>query len=798
MLWQASSSLDPFASTIFTGVLPNGYGPPPGFCFDSFCGDDPFMDDKNLEDYNVDEKVSQFIKYTIDQLNYYKTKNLIMTMGSDFQYSNAHRWYKNLDKLIFYVNQMQETSDSKVNIFYSTPACYLYSLYNENTTWSTKNDDFFPYAHRPHSFWTGYFTSRTALKDFVRKTNNYLQSVRQLAALAQLNDTDTFNSLNTLERAMGVAQHHDAVSGTERQHVANDYAKRLSIGIDQCLSVIGKSFSRILEKYFGQYGDLDQAVIFCPLLNISQCQDIEGKYQYTAIVYNPLPRPIKKWIKLPVITNDCTVNEIETGTLIFSEFSTVYDETKKIPERNSQANYNLVFQSDLPALGFKLYAITKNESLLNEKNNEYEGDSVMLKNDFLQIKFDSNGNILKIDNLDTVISTPLSQKMCYYESKPGNNSISKFQASGAYIFRPLSNDPTCLNVQSFKLFNGKQFSEIHQVFNNWISQTIRLYADSKIPEFEWQVGPINIDDNVGKEVITKFQTDLKSQSLFYTDSNGREILTRKRNYRPTWQLNQTEFVSGNYYPINSRIFIRDEDSSSQVKRQLTILNDRSQGGSSINDGSIEIMLHRRVLNDDSLGVSEPLNEKGSDGNGLVVNGLYYLIFNTTQNSARIHRQNAHRINNRPLVTFGTTTKNARLLKHLSSWSPLLTNISLPLNIHLLTLLPENNQDNFESSILVRLEHFYELNEDKTFSASVIIDLKQIFGQAFNLLGVEELALGANMKVEELNNRLKWNIGNKSPNRKYNKGLKDHDRLDDFTFLFNPMQIRTFRIWYQSK
>ena len=34
----------------------------------------------------------------------------------------------------------------------------------------------------------------------------------------------------TLREAMGVAQHHDAVSGTSKQHVANDYAKRISKG----------------------------------------------------------------------------------------------------------------------------------------------------------------------------------------------------------------------------------------------------------------------------------------------------------------------------------------------------------------------------------------------------------------------------------------------------------------------------------------------------------------------------------------------------------------------------------------
>ena len=37
-----------------------------------------------------------------------------------------------------------------------------------------------------------------------------------------------------LRRAMGVAQHHDAVSGTSKQHVADDYAKRLAIGAAEC------------------------------------------------------------------------------------------------------------------------------------------------------------------------------------------------------------------------------------------------------------------------------------------------------------------------------------------------------------------------------------------------------------------------------------------------------------------------------------------------------------------------------------------------------------------------------------
>jgi len=34
---------------------------------------------------------------------------------------------------------------------------------------------------------------------------------------------------------MGIVQHHDAISGTEKQHVADDYVQRLSQGIDAAL-----------------------------------------------------------------------------------------------------------------------------------------------------------------------------------------------------------------------------------------------------------------------------------------------------------------------------------------------------------------------------------------------------------------------------------------------------------------------------------------------------------------------------------------------------------------------------------
>jgi hypothetical protein len=61
-------------------------------------------------------------------------------------------------------------------------------------------------------------------------------------------------------------------------------------------------------------------------------------------------------------------------------------------------------------------------------------------------------------------------------------------------------------------------------------------------EVEATVGPIDISDNFGKEVISRFSTNLNNKGIFYTDSEGMEFEKRTRNYRP-WPYNITEPVA---------------------------------------------------------------------------------------------------------------------------------------------------------------------------------------------------------------------------------------------------------------
>ena len=125
----------------------------------------------------MDDVIKRFKAAAESQKSHFTGNNIMMTMGSDFQYRNAYMWFKNLDKLIKYVNK----ADVGLNLFYSTPSCYLKSKHDESDgALEEKVDDFFPYADGAHKFWTGYFTSRAGLKGYVRETNSVLNVCKQM------------------------------------------------------------------------------------------------------------------------------------------------------------------------------------------------------------------------------------------------------------------------------------------------------------------------------------------------------------------------------------------------------------------------------------------------------------------------------------------------------------------------------------------------------------------------------------------------------------------------------------------
>lgn len=81
-------------------MFPDLYTSEHGFCFDVVCYDRPINDDIDSPDYNLQYKVEQFSNILDTYKSYYKTSNVLMPMGGDFNYQAAETNFANLDKLI--------------------------------------------------------------------------------------------------------------------------------------------------------------------------------------------------------------------------------------------------------------------------------------------------------------------------------------------------------------------------------------------------------------------------------------------------------------------------------------------------------------------------------------------------------------------------------------------------------------------------------------------------------------------------------------------------------------------------
>lgn len=183
-------------------------------------------------------------------------------------------------------------------------------MHDAGSTWPTKTDDFFPYASDPHAYWTGYFTSRPTLKRYERDGNHFLQVCKQLSALAPKRSVEFDPHLNFMRETMGIMQHHDAVTGTEKEKVAQDYAKRMSVAFRACSTNI-----RNVLNQFASNSEEETSINYplelktCSLLNISSCATSESNTQFAVTLYNPLAHSTNEYIRIPVKGYKYTVTD---------------------------------------------------------------------------------------------------------------------------------------------------------------------------------------------------------------------------------------------------------------------------------------------------------------------------------------------------------------------------------------------------------------------------------------------------------------------------------------------------------
>jgi len=369
-------------------------------------------------------------------------------------------------------------------------------------------------------------------------------------------------------------------------------------------------------------------------------------------------------------------------------------------------------------------------------------------------------------------AVPLSQTFGWYNASAGvqGGTDGEDQASGAYIFRPNSSTifqvtdlsalpaapqtagaaagpqrvqyapptPGVSHATSVTIVTGPVVSEVRQVFSSWVTQTVRLWAGCPHADFEWTVGPIPWQDDLGREVVSQFNVSgWDTQATWWTDSNGRDSMTRVRDHRASFNFTVVEPVASNYYPVNAFIYTRDAGSGDV----LSVVTDRSMGGSSMADGEMELMVHRRLQYDDARGVGEPLNETGLDGNGLIVRGLHRVSINTGDAAGEARRTAVAASLHPPLWNAAPLTGGsvpAWIAAHKANYTALAR--PLPANVHLLTVHSWG-----PGKLLLRLAHSYEVDEDAVLSQPATVDLAGLF-VGFDITSATEMTVTGNQPL----------------------------------------------------
>eukprot|EP00347_Sterkiella_histriomuscorum_P016349 403353533 len=650
-LWRPQFKHLGKSSQILHHVLPYDYCSLDYFGYDPLDFDNingPFVDDPDLQTFNADWKADLFIKNVTEIKKMYKVNHILVPTGCDFNYQNAHQNFRSIDKMIKYIND----KFSNVTLMYSTPGKFLDAIIQADISFPTRYDDMFPYQSEQDNFWTGFYSSRAPLKKQIKEGSALFHStLRHLSyqAISLKTNQDTINNIKAatdkMFDAMGLLQHHDAVTGTNPPHVNENYAWKLSKGKSQLQSLLLER-AQLMGIDVGNVNSTQWSM--CTLTNTSylDCPNKSYKNSTFLVLANNPSTHSRYYIKVKTPHNKfiATLYNQTAGdfvnvrqTILCHNYT---DENYKITQ-----DCDLHIEVEIAALETALVQISYNYEM--DKHPELQPNKKVPIEASLQrysyLAENIRGSLFRINMKDGQYEY-IGAQLRYYISQIGQyeGKDGEAQGSNAYIFTPSNNTPSSLPYFSSKPrvvdFSNEFMQETVFYFDNDLNKLhrgariiVRAFEKSPMIEYDVQLYPVPLENSTvyeGKEVTMNFFAFnfTNTNGKFYTDSNNLEMQERKYNFRNDYTLHTSLTVPSNYYPVNQAISMRDIDQN----LQLTIMNDRAQGGGVVETGRIELMHYRRLFINERVDI----NENGSNGQGVPIQATYYLqYFNMKQETS---------------------------------------------------------------------------------------------------------------------------------------------------------------------
>eukprot|EP01133_Synstelium_polycarpum_P011510 gene11510-13428_t len=607
-IWEGSATLGN-KSRVYVHMLYDHYGYPDIYPVHLTTG--------NWTEKKYKSIGNQFFELFQSVQRYYKTDVVMIPLGDDFAYDYYGDFTIN-DGLLDYLKSHASEYNIK-DVRYATLSEFFELLVpklQESDTLPLFKKDFFPYITNSDEPWTGFYSTHSLFKKQVRDASSSIRTADVFYAMAMvkakaINDTSLplmsslYEGMETARRNLGIMQHHDSVTGTARSYVMKDYMNMLDVSFSNSMGTLANSLEYIIN--IGGQGDRAS-------LEFSKIIDLEKLLidETMSLVFaNSLGSNYNSHYSIRVTVqsadtlNNLAIKNSQGSQVQFQSVPVILSPECSKGDHVPQ-EYIIFFIVDIPA---------------NSKD-------TMITNKLMNVHFKSSGFINSISRSigPSIIDVQVDESINQYKTKK----------SGAYLFIPqykldYPQSPTrityfmvkgALVEQLVLYFDGDCDPKsiiMHRVYKNPDTNATPLTSEETVELGYSIVGDPN------RETVFNFDTNIMSNQTFYTD-NGLE--TRLRQGATT-----SPSISYHYYPTLNLVNIKDD------QYQFTVFTERSQGVAMPKDGSLEVMIHRNLLQDDWKGLTAP-NRNSARVDGRLFLGFNRIeVFEKTQNQYSIHHAN---------------------------------------------------------------------------------------------------------------------------------------------------------------
>ena len=167
--------------------------------------------------------------------------------------------------------------------------------------------------------------------------------------------------------------------------------------------------------------------------------------------------------------------------------------------------------------------------------------------------------------------------------------------SGAYLFLPDGTARIMAPGTYVRIIQGSIRSQVVVHLPQLVHQ-VTMHHSTGVDGVGLQMeNLVNLAGQNNMEVAMRFETNLNSGKAFYTDLNGLQMTRRERFDKLPLQAH--------FYPMPTMAYIEDDSA------RLTLASGQPLGVASLKSGQLEVMLDRRLNQDDNRGLGQGIYYK---------------------------------------------------------------------------------------------------------------------------------------------------------------------------------------------